>query len=88
MVGGRATEVEKLKERGEDLDLLMVRRAWMTRPRQRLPTRTRVRARAQMANKDLKGTDEWGAGVEQLKAACAMLAENGHPGVVYDAAAC
>ena len=49
------------------------------------PTRTRAR-RSQMSKKDaLSATDEWGAGVEKLKAACAMLAENGHPGVVYDA---
>ena len=83
MVGGRASEVDLLKQRGEELDIYMVRGD------QRAPAAARAHARArrsQMSKKDaLSATDEWGAGVEKLKAACAMLAENGHPGVVYDA---
>ena len=90
MVGGRASEVDLLKQRGEELDIYMVRgepaRAGRSpSTRAHAPTRTRAR-RSQMSKKDaLSATDEWGAGVEKLKAACAMLAENGHPGVVYDA---
>ena len=88
MVGGRASEVDLLKQRGEELDIYMVRGDQRARPQPELahaPTRTRAR-RSQMSKKDaLSATDEWGAGVEKLKAACAMLAENGHPGVVYDA---
>ena len=90
MVGGRASEVDLLKQRGEELDIYMVRGDQRARPQ---PERTRARSdphararRSQMSKKDaLSATDEWGAGVEKLKAACAMLAENGHPGVVYDA---
>ena len=89
MVGGRASEVDLLKQRGEELDIYMVRGGQRARPQ---PERTRARSdphartRSQMSKKDaLSATDEWGAGVEKLKAACAMLAENGHPGVVYDA---
>ena len=89
MVGGRASEVDLLKQRGEELDIYMVRGDQRARPQ---PKRTRARpdpharTRSQMSKKDaLSATDEWGAGVEKLKAACAMLAENGHPGVVYDA---
>ena len=89
MVGGRASEVDLLKQRGEELDIYMVRGDQRARPQ---PERTRARpdpharTRSQMSKKDaLSATDEWGAGVEKLKAACAMLAENGHPGVVYDA---
>jgi len=90
MVGGRASEVDLLKQRGEELDIYMVRGGQRApaaaRARAHAPTRTRARARSQMSKKDaLSATDEWGAGVEKLKAACAMLAENGHPGVVYDA---
>ena len=90
MVGGRASEVDLLKQRGEELDIYMVRGGQRApaaaRARAHAPTRTRAR-RPQMSKKDaLSATDEWGAGVEKLKAACAMLAENGHPGVVYDAA--
>ena len=89
MVGGRASEVDLLKQRGEELDIYMVRGGQRApaaaRARAHAPTRTRAR-RPQMSKKDaLSATDEWGAGVEKLKAACAMLAENGHPGVVYDA---
>ena len=90
MVGGRASEVDLLKQRGEELDIYMVRGDQRAPAAARAHARTlrpaRARARSQMSKKDaLSATDEWGAGVEKLKAACAMLAENGHPGVVYDA---
>ena len=90
MVGGRASEVDLLKQRGEELDIYMVRGGQRAPAAARAHARTlrpvRARARSQMSKKDaLSATDEWGAGVEKLKAACAMLAENGHPGVVYDA---
>ena len=88
MVGGRASEVDLLKQRGEELDIYMVRgdqRApAAARPHAHAPP-ARARAPADVEEDALSATDEWGAGVEKLKAACAMLAENGHPGVVYDA---
>ena len=89
MVGGRASEVDLLKQRGEELDIYMVRGGQRAPPAAQACAHARparARARPQMSKKDaLSATDEWGAGVEKLKAACAMLAENGHPGVVYDA---
>ena len=43
MVGGRASEVDLLKQRGEELDIYMVRGGQRARPQ---PERTRARAHA------------------------------------------